>query len=198
MRGVSRVGLGEVLRFGTVGATAFVVDVGLFNLLIHVGVGPLTSKTCAVVAATSWSYAASRCWAYRHRGAAREQIGSHGEYALFVVINAIGLGIGLVCLGLAYYVFGLRSVLAQNVATNGVGLVLGMAFRFWAYRTFVFPAAEGSPPTASHRSSPDARSMTPTDSSGTGVHPAGSMPLEMTCSPSGVRRKSIAKYSSSV
>lgn len=195
MRGIR---WGEVLRFGTVGATAFCVDVGTFNLLLHLDGGPLTSKTVAVAVATTWSYAASRCWAYRHRGAARERIGSHGEYALFIVINAIGLGIGLACLGLAYYLLGLRSVLAQNVATNGVGLALGMAFRFWAYRTFVFPAAEGSPPTASHRSSPDARSTTPTESSGTGVQPAGSMPLEMTCSPSGVGRKSIAKYSSSV
>jgi putative flippase GtrA len=178
-----------------VGGTAFVVDVGLFNLLLDLGVGPLTSKTGAVLAATTWSYGASRCWAYRDHGAARERMGTHGEYALFIAINAVGLGIGLACLGLTYYVFGLHSVLAQNISTNGVGLALGMAFRFWAYRTLVFPP----PPQpqdgtgASHSTSPDRTSMTPTESSGTGVQPSGSMPLEITCVPSDVRRKSIAK-----
>ena len=32
----------------------------------------------------------------------------------------------------------LDSQLADNIAGNGVGLVLGTLFRFWAYRTFVF------------------------------------------------------------
>ncbi|MGZ4722528.1 MAG: GtrA family protein, partial [Oryzihumus sp.] len=30
------------------------------------------------------------------------------------------------------------SPLADNISANGVGLVLGTLFRFWAYRRFVF------------------------------------------------------------
>jgi hypothetical protein len=40
---------------------------------------------------------------------------------------------------------GLTSALADNVSANGVGLVLGTAFRFWAYRRYAFPVE----PTAS-------------------------------------------------
>lgn len=143
----------ELGRFGTVGASAMVVDVGLFNLLITAGLGPLTSKALAVTVATTWSYVASRCWAYRHRGAARDRIGTHGEYLLFFAINAIALGIALLPLAATYYGLGMRSVLAQNISTNGVGLVLGMAFRFWAYRTLVFPESAGtqSPPRSPSR-----------------------------------------------
>ena len=39
----------------------------------------------------------------------------------------------------------LRSPLADNVSANGVGLVLGTLFRFWAYRRFVFAGEEFAP-----------------------------------------------------
>jgi putative flippase GtrA len=136
----------ELMKFGVVGAVAFVVDVGVFNLaLLVVELGPLTSKTVSVVAATTVAYAGNRAWTFRHR----DRRGLRREYSLFFAVNAIGLLIALLCLGIAFYVLGLRSPLAQNIAANGFGLGLATAFRFWAYRRFVFPEA---PPL----SSPDA------------------------------------------
>ncbi len=127
----------ELLKFGVVGAVAFVVDVGTFNLLrLALELGPLTSKTLSVVAATTVAYAGNRTWTFRHRGRA----GVRREYALFFLFNAVGLAIALACLGASHYVLGLTSPLADNVAANGVGLALGTAFRFWAYRRWVFPA----------------------------------------------------------
>ena len=44
----------EIAKFGTVGAVAFIIDVGLFNIL-RAGVlsdSPLTAKTFSVVTAT--------------------------------------------------------------------------------------------------------------------------------------------------
>ena len=35
---------------------------------------------------------------------------------------------------------GLSGPLADNIAANVVGLLLGTLFRFWSYRTWVFPA----------------------------------------------------------
>jgi hypothetical protein len=54
----------------------------------------------------------------------------------------VGLAISLLCLSISHYVLGFESVLASNVAANGVGLVLGTAFRFWSYRRFVWTAPE--------------------------------------------------------
>jgi putative flippase GtrA len=129
----------EFTKFGAVGGAAYVVDVGLFNLLLALGVGPLTSKTVAVVAATTWAYLGNRHWAFGHRGSRRDQIGAHGEYVLFFLVNGIGLLIALACLWASYYLLGFTSTLSQNIAANGVGFILGMLFRFWAYRTWVFP-----------------------------------------------------------
>ena len=36
-------------------------------------------------------------------------------------------------------------MIADNISANGVALVLGTMFRFWAYRTYVFPHEEAQP-----------------------------------------------------
>jgi hypothetical protein len=62
--------------------------------------------------------------------------------------------IAVACLAVSHYLLGLTSPLADNISANAVGLVLGMLFRFWSYRTFVFRRAALSPgdsPRPSHR-----------------------------------------------
>lgn len=130
-------GLRLVTRFGTIGLLAFVVDVGVFNLLRQVAeLGPLTSKTISVVLATSVAFAGNRSWTFAHR---RSQRGAAAAYLLFFAVNGVALLISLACLGLGYYVLGLTSPLAENVASNVIGLGLGTLFRFWAYARWVFP-----------------------------------------------------------
>jgi putative flippase GtrA len=61
----------EIAKFGVVGAFAFVIDVGLFNLLMYVGPlndKPLTAKAISVIAATTFAYFGNRFWTFRHRG----------------------------------------------------------------------------------------------------------------------------------
>lgn len=132
----------EAVRFGLVGSAGFVVDVGLFNLLRFAGNPgllehkPLTAKIISVSAATVVTYVGNRHWTWRHR----ERGAQHREALLFVIFSALALAIALACLGISHYAMGLRSPLADNISANVVGLVLGMVFRFWSYRTFVFTA----------------------------------------------------------
>ena len=58
------------------------------------------------------------------------------------------MAIALSCLGFSHYVLDLRSPLADNISANLVGLALGMVFRFWSYRTFVFTDKNLQPPTS--------------------------------------------------
>lgn len=131
----------EMVKFGAVGAVAFVVDTGVFNLL-RFGLGgggpletkPLSAKVVSTLAAAVVAWLGNRFWTFRHRRRASAQ----RELVLFFFFNAVGLAIALACLGVSHYVLDLRSVLADNISANGVGLVLGTLFRFWAYRRFVF------------------------------------------------------------
>jgi putative flippase GtrA len=131
----------EMVKFGTVGAAAFVVDVVVFNLL-RFGFGgggplehkPLSAKVVSTICATLVAWLGNRLWTFRHR----RRAAMHHELALFVLFNAVGMGIAVACLGVSHYLLDLRSPLADNVSANGVGLVLGTLFRFWSYRTFVF------------------------------------------------------------
>jgi len=125
----------ELLKFGVVGGVAFIVDVGLFNLILHLTDKPLSSKTVSTVAATTVAYLGNRYWTFRKRS----RSGVRREYTLFFLLNGVGLAIALTCLFVSHYVLGFTSTLADNVAANGVGLALGTTFRFWSYRRWVFP-----------------------------------------------------------
>lgn len=135
----------EAMKFGAVGGAGFVVDVGVFNLLRYAGSPgllehkPITAKVISVTLATIVTYLGNRhwTWAERERGSRRREV------ILFLFFNGIGMAIALACLAVSHYGLGLRSPLADNISANVVGLVLGMAFRFWSYRTFVFRVAAG-------------------------------------------------------
>ena len=148
----------ELGKFGVIGAVAFVVDVGLFNLLRAgtAGVGgwlddkPLTAKVLSMGTATAVAWAGNRWWTFRaHQRTDRRRLVP--ELVLFFAMNGVALLIALVCLGVSHYVLDLRSALADNIAANVVGVGLGTVFRFYAYRTWVFrrsrqrPAAAGRP-----------------------------------------------------
>ncbi len=124
----------ELMKFGVVGGFAFLVDIGLFNLLLHATDKPLTSKTISAVVATTVAYIGNRHWTFRRR----ERSGVRREYTLFFLLNGVGLVIALACLAISHYLLDFTSRLADNIAANGVGLALATTFRFWSYRRWVF------------------------------------------------------------
>jgi putative flippase GtrA len=129
---------GEVAKFGTVGAVAFVIDVGLFNVL-RAGVlsdSPLTAKTISVIVATTFAFIANRNWTYGDRA----RTGYGRETVLFFATNAAALLISWGCLAFTHYLLGLDSQLADNISGNIIAVGLGTLFRFWVYRTWVFPS----------------------------------------------------------
>ena len=129
----------EFIQFGMVGATAYVVDAGLFNLLQHGPLGflaghPNTAQFIAAATATLYSWIANRLWTYRGRtrdNATREAI-------LFFFANACGIGISQFCLLFTHHILGYTSALADNIAVFVVGFALGTAFRFFFYHYVVF------------------------------------------------------------
>jgi len=138
-----------MLKFGVVGAVAFVIDLGGYNLLVFgphlLGMfdqqttagmlhdKPLTARVISATVATLVAWLGNRLWTFRHR---RNRQATH-ELALYVFFNVVAMVISVACLGVSRYVFGLHTQLADNV-TNIFGIGLGTLFRFWSYRKFVF------------------------------------------------------------
>ena len=126
----------ELAKFGTVGALSFVIDVAIFNAVLLVLDKPLTAKVISTVFSATNAFVLNRAWSFKHR----ERTNVRREYSLFFVLNVVGLSISLLCLAVSHYVLGFESRLADNIAANGIGLVLGTTFRFWSYRRFVWAA----------------------------------------------------------
>lgn len=129
----------EFIQFGMVGATAYIVDAGLFNLLQHGPLGflaghPNTAQFVAAATATLYSWIANRLWTYR--GRTREN--ATREAILFFFANACGIGISQFCLLFTHHILGFTSALADNIAVYVVGFALGTAFRFFFYHYVVF------------------------------------------------------------
>lgn len=125
----------ELPRFGLVGTLALTVTgVGTDLLHFRAGAGPLESNVIATVAATAFSFAGNRRWTFRHR----EQASVSREGLLFFGLNAAALAIQLAVLGFATYLLGWHDRVGYNVALV-TGIALGGLFRFWAYRTLVWP-----------------------------------------------------------
>ena len=127
----------EMIKFGVVGALAFVIDLGLANLLWHTVLSDkvTTAKVISGLVATLFAWFGNRQWTFRHRRSRP----AHHEVALFFAVNLVALGISAVTLYVSHYGLDFVSILADNVATV-VGIGLGTLFRFWAYRRFVFAA----------------------------------------------------------
>jgi putative flippase GtrA len=135
----------ELVKFAVVGGITYIVDITLFTLLkiTVLEPKPVTAKIVAVLVATMVSYVLNREWSFRTRGG-RER---HHEASLFFLVCGIGLIINATPLWISRYVLDLRvpvvSLLAQEAAdfasANVIGTLLAMAFRWWAFRRYVFP-----------------------------------------------------------
>ncbi|MDQ1018563.1 GtrA family protein [Streptomyces afghaniensis] len=141
VRGVWR----EAAKFSVVGALAFVVDNGGYNLLVFglpgdarggpMGSSPVQASVVATGAAALFSWAGNRYWTYRHQH--REKVSR--ELGLFLVANGVGLAITAGTVFASRQLLGLDSALSDNTARI-LGWVLATLFRFYAYRRYVFVA----------------------------------------------------------
>lgn len=123
------------LKFGVVGLVGFFTDVAIFNLLrVALFDEPITPKIISVAIATLVTWFGNRYWTFREHRRKNYIL----ELLEFGVVAVGGLLIGLLCLWVSHYVLGFDNIVADNIAGNVVGLVLGTAFRFFLYRFWVY------------------------------------------------------------
>jgi putative flippase GtrA len=142
----------ELIKFAIVGATTFIIDSAIFFTLklTILEPKPVTAKIIAGIVAVIASYILNREWSFRNRGG-RER---HHEALLFFGFSGVGVLLSMAPLYFSSYVLGLRvpevSLTVENIAdfvsAYIVGNLLQMAFRFWAFRRWVFPDEFGRDP----------------------------------------------------
>lgn len=135
----------ELIKFALVGATTFVIDSAIFYTLklTVLEPKPVTAKIIAGIVAVIASYILNREWSFKDRGG-RER---HHEALLFFGVSGVGVLLSMAPLWVSSYVLQLRvpevSLTMENIAdfvsAYIIGNLLQMAFRFWAFRRWVFP-----------------------------------------------------------
>jgi putative flippase GtrA len=131
----------QLVRFGVVGGFGFVLDVGVFNLLLvtvlapeHVHGAPVIAKTASTLVAIVANWLGNRYWTFSAERSDR----SLREGIEFGIASIIGMAVGVGCLWFSHYVLHLTTLLDDNVASNIVGVLLGAVVRFWLYRSWVY------------------------------------------------------------
>lgn len=132
----------DAIGFGLVGLGGMVIDLVVFNVLRLGVLGPalsLTSKplTASVISAgfaIVFNWAGGRFWVFR----SRRRPDVLREFAEYVLVALLGLGIGLATLAFTHYTLGLTSLVADNVSKNVIGLALGTVTRFLLLRFWVW------------------------------------------------------------
>jgi putative flippase GtrA len=132
----------EAAKFVAVGGVATAVAFVVFNVLVHgVGMGsgmlhdlPLVAYVLANTVGMLVSYRGTRHWAFRNR----EAVGLAGGRVTYFLVNTASMALPLACLAFSRYVLDRSDPVSDNIAANVVGLALGTATRFCAFRKFVF------------------------------------------------------------
>ena len=104
----------QFMKFGVVGAIAFVIDYGLLALLTEVfGVWYLLSATISFTVSVIFNYVASMRYVFTHK----EDLSRRREFVIFVVLSVIGLIINNACMWAGVELFGWHYLIVKIVAT---------------------------------------------------------------------------------
>jgi putative flippase GtrA len=135
----------EEVKFVLVGGFCYLVTTAIYYTLklTILERKPVTALIIATVIASVVSYLLNREWSFRTRGGRRR----HHEASLFFLFSAVAVGLTAAPQYVSRYFLHLQTPyvsrpvqeLADFVSGLIIGTLLGMVFRLWAFRRWVFP-----------------------------------------------------------
>ena len=135
----------ELSKFGVVGAVALVVNMSVMNvMLVAVKDKQIVATIVSTVVATCVAYVGNRYWTYKDR----DKIDRRREMIFFFLINGVAAVIEVMFVFISKYGLGQDGQLAVNIAKFAFGMPVGMVFRLYCYRTFIFPEGATEEPKA--------------------------------------------------
>ncbi len=110
---------GQLLRFARVGTVAFFIDYGTMVLLTEVfGMPYLISTTVGFIVSVVFNYFASMRFVFTHK----EEMSRKREFAIFLVLSGIGLGLNDILMFLGTSIVGIDYRITKVLATAVVTL----------------------------------------------------------------------------
>lgn len=128
------------VKFLIVGGLAFVVDAGIYNILVFWGNdgpffnAPILAKIISLSFGSVFSYFGNKFFTY-NQFAKKATV---REFVLFNVVNGLGIVIQLSFLGFSRYVLHLDDPVADNLWGTIFGQIAAMLFRYFGYGKWVF------------------------------------------------------------
>ena len=104
----------QIIRFGFVGGTAFVIDFGVFWILTEfAGINYLLSNIIAFTVSVIYNYILSIYWVFDTKKTGNKVF----EAVVFIVLSVVGLGINEAIIWLCVDKLTLHSLLSKIIAT---------------------------------------------------------------------------------
>ncbi len=121
----------QLIRFGAVGASGYVVNLAVFTLAVHgAGFGYGAAATMAFVVALANNFIWNRAWTFKagdgHAGF---------QAARFVVVSLVAFGFSLLVLFMLVELVGVAKVPAQAVAIVAATPLNFLGNKLWSFRT---------------------------------------------------------------
>lgn len=106
--------INQILKFGVVGGTAFLIDYGLlFVLTEFAGIHYLISGTISFAASVIYNYILSVVWVFDPVG----ERSKAKDMAVFLILSVMGLGINQAIMWVLVELFGVYYMLSKIAAT---------------------------------------------------------------------------------
>jgi putative flippase GtrA len=119
----------ELGKFCVVGAVGYLINLAVYDGLLHAQIHYLAAATCSFLVAVTSNYTWNRLWTFReHRG----HVGIQGMR--FFIVSLAALGANLVVLHLLIAYGGLGKLLAQAVAVVVVTPLNFIGNKLWSFR----------------------------------------------------------------
>jgi putative flippase GtrA len=119
----------QLAKFCVVGAFGYLINLAVYDVLLHEGLHYLVAATCSFLVAVTSNYTWNRIWTFReHRG----HIGVQG--ARFFLVSLGALGANLVVLHLLVTYGSLGKLAAQAVAIVVVTPLNFVGNKLWSFR----------------------------------------------------------------
>jgi putative flippase GtrA len=116
-------------KFCLVGAIGYLINLAVYDALLHEGLHYLLAATCSFLVAVTSNYTWNRIWTFReHRG----HVGIQGMR--FLLVSVAALGANLVVLHLLIAQGGLGKLPAQAVAIVVVTPLNFVGNKLWSFR----------------------------------------------------------------